>query len=82
MKTGDRVKHSGRTIQHLRDIWNGCGRMSDKSAARQHLDDAIAARGTVIGTGNNGFADFIEVKMDGENGVHKALPYMFEPSGD
>ena len=76
---GDRVRSSSYVIQRRRDHWLSCGRQPEKTRAKDELDRAVAARGTVISLSEGKYAPWIVcVRMDGETGEHNALPGLFE----
>lgn len=78
MKVGQRVKWSEYVIRGKRDYWLRQGSYTLKSAARRYLDEAIAARGTIINASANGYT----VRMDGETGTHSVLENLVEPAND
>jgi hypothetical protein len=79
MKAGDTVRHCGRTIETKRRRWLAAGRASEKSAARQWLDDAIAWRGEVVEMRPSARYGETAVVRDLETGATQdALSYMFE----
>lgn len=86
-KVGDRVRHSGYTIQRARDYWNRCGREPMKSGAKAELDRLTAERGTVIEVCTGDMKKAIRNEPGGAAGmtvrtdsgaVHKSLPYLWE----
>lgn len=78
LQVGQRVKWSEYVIRGKRDYWLRQGSSTAKSAARQYLDEAMAARGIVLESKENGYV----VKFDGESGTHSCLSYLVEAAND
>ncbi len=76
---GQRVRWSGYVINEKRNRWLSCGRASEKSAAKDALDAANAARGTVVHCMTGQYAPWVVVvRLDGATSDHHSLPHLWE----
>jgi hypothetical protein len=79
---GSRVKWSQRVIGNKRDYWLNQGREPHKSNAKRFLDEAIAARGTVVLVRpglTNGTVGVVSIFGESR---HDSLDYLLEPATD
>lgn len=78
LKPGDRVRYSAYALRSDRDYWLGLGQYAAKARAKEQLDAKAARRGTVTAIVPGRFVSTVVVKFDGQEGEHRADPYLFE----